>query len=55
VNASLACTVMGVELFGWRAAVPLLVGCAIARLCSSGRSLYVHHGARAVPDEARFV
>ncbi|MFN8052814.1 MAG: chloride channel protein [Acidimicrobiales bacterium] len=52
VNASLACAVMGVELFGWGPVIPLLVGCGIARLFSSGRSLYVHEH---VPDEARFV
>ena len=36
VNASLACVVMGVELFGWGAVVPLFVGCAIARWFSKG-------------------
>jgi H+/Cl- antiporter ClcA len=52
VNASLACAVMGVELFGRGAVVPLVVGCVIARFFSSGRSLYVHEH---VPEEASFV
>lgn len=52
VNAPVACVVMGVELFGWRALGPVAVACFIARLCSSGRSLY--HDDR-VPREAEFV
>ena len=52
VNASLACAVMGVELFGWGPAIPLLLGCAIARLFSSGRSLYAHEQ---VPVEAELL
>jgi len=41
-NAPLASMVMGVELFGWGAALPLVLGCLVARLCSSRRSLYQH-------------
>lgn len=41
-NAPLACVVAGVELFGWSPVVALVVGCTIARLCSSNRSLYAH-------------
>ena len=39
-NASIACVVMGVELFGWTPIVPLIVGCLTARLWSSPRHLY---------------
>ena len=39
-NASVACVVMGVELFGWDALAPLVVGCSVARLVSSRRHLY---------------
>lgn len=49
VNASAACVVMGVELFGWGPCAPLVVGCVIARWCSSGRSLYADDR---VPEEA---
>ena len=52
VNASTACVVMGVELFGWGPIVPLVVGCGIARLCSSGRTLYAHE---VVPVEAELL
>lgn len=52
VNASTACVVMGIELFGWGPVVPLIVGCGIARLCSSGRTLYAHE---TVPVEAELL
>ena len=41
-NAPLASAVMGVELFGWRAAPALLLGCVLARLCSGPGHLYEH-------------
>jgi H+/Cl- antiporter ClcA len=39
-NTPLACTVMGVELFGSGAVVPMAVGCIVAYVCSSHRSIY---------------
>ena len=39
-NASLACIVMGIELFGWGLVWPLVIGCLVARLFSSRRHLY---------------
>lgn len=39
-NASLACVVMGVELFGLSAVWPLLVACGVARVFSSRRHIY---------------
>ena len=39
-NTPLACTVMGLELFGTEAAVPLLVVCAIAYVTSGHRGIY---------------
>ena len=53
LNAPLACTVMGVEFFGMGALVPVLVGCVIARVCSSRHSLY--SGDHAVPADAQLV
>lgn len=47
-NASLACVAMGIELFGWDAALPLVVACGTARLFSSKRHLY--EVLEAVPD-----
>ena len=41
-HAPIACFVMGLELFGPSAALPLAVGCVIARVCTSKRSLYDH-------------
>ena len=40
-NTPLACTIMGIELFGSGAAVPLVVGCVIAYLFSGHRGIYV--------------
>ena len=39
-NTPLACTIMGIELFGSALAVPLVVGCVIAYLFSSHRGIY---------------
>lgn len=39
-NTPLACTVMGMELFGPGLALPLGVGCWIAYWCSGGRGIY---------------
>jgi H+/Cl- antiporter ClcA len=39
-NTPLACTIMGVELFGAEPVVPLAVGCAVAYVCSSHRGIY---------------
>jgi H+/Cl- antiporter ClcA len=40
-NTPLACTVMGIELFGSAAAVPLVIACVMAYLFSSHRGIYV--------------
>jgi H+/Cl- antiporter ClcA len=39
-NTPLACTVMGVELFGAQVAVPVAVACVVSFVCSSHRSIY---------------
>jgi H+/Cl- antiporter ClcA len=39
-NTPLACTIMGVELFGSGMVVPIAVGCVVAYVFSSHRSLY---------------
>ncbi len=39
-NTPLACTIMGVELFGSSAVVPLAVGCVIAYVFSNHRGIY---------------
>ncbi|MGE3445883.1 MAG: chloride channel protein [Acidimicrobiia bacterium] len=39
-NTPLACTIMGVELFGAGAVLPLAVGCVIAYVFSSHRGIY---------------
>ena len=39
-NTPLACTVMAVELFGRQALEPAAVGCVVAYVFSSHRSLY---------------
>jgi H+/Cl- antiporter ClcA len=39
-NAPAACTVMGVELFGWAALPVVVVGCVLAYLVSGHRSIY---------------
>jgi len=40
-NTPLACTIMGAELFGAGAVVPIAVGCVIAYVSSSHRGIYV--------------
>lgn len=39
-NTPLACTIMGVELFGAGGVLPLAVGCVVAYVCSSHRGIY---------------
>jgi H+/Cl- antiporter ClcA len=39
-NTPLACTIMGVELFGGAYGVPLAVACFVAYLCSGHRGIY---------------
>jgi H+/Cl- antiporter ClcA len=48
-NTPLACTIMGVELFGSGAIVPLGIGCVVAYVFSNHRGIYVTqriHGAK---------
>ena len=40
-NTPLACTFMGVELFGAAYAVPIAVACFIAYLCSGHNGIYL--------------
>ncbi len=46
-NVPVACTVMGMELFGARAGLAVAVGCVAAYLCSSHDGLYAHHAPHA--------
>jgi len=39
-NTPIACTIMGVELFGAEAFVPLAVGCVVAYTIAAGRGIY---------------
>lgn len=39
-NTPIACTVMGVELFGPALVVPLAIGCVASYACSGGRGIY---------------
>lgn len=39
-NATITCTVMGVELLGWQPLLPVALGCVAARLWSSHRHIY---------------
>ncbi len=39
-NTPIACTIMGVELFGAAIVVPLAIGTVLATVCSGGRSIY---------------
>ena len=39
-NTPLACTIMGVEMFGAGAVVPMAVGCVIAYVCSGHHGIY---------------
>lgn len=53
-NTPLACTIMGVELFGRAALVPLAVGCVLAFVFSTHRSIYASQrrpGGRDEPDD----
>lgn len=47
-NTPVACTVMGVELFGDHAIVMFAIACLVSWACSTDRSIY-HHSPRAVP------
>jgi len=40
-NTPLACTVMGIELFGSAHAVPIAVGCFVAYICSGHNGIYL--------------
>jgi len=59
-NTPLACTLMGIELFGSGALLYLAVGCFVAYLASGHRGIYVTqligtskvHGADVIPDES---
>ncbi len=48
-NTPLACTAMGIELFGTTAAVPLALGCLCAYVFSSHRTIYSPHGVNQTP------
>ena len=39
-NTPLACTIMGLELFGLGPLLPLVIACTVAYVCSSHRSIY---------------
>lgn len=58
-NTPLACTIMGVELFGAGAIVPLAIGCVIAYVFSNHRGIYptqrvsVAKGPRAISGRPR--
>lgn len=56
-NTPLACTIMGVELFGGGALLPFAVGCVVAYVCSSHRGIYdaqrIHVAKGAAPIEGR--
>jgi H+/Cl- antiporter ClcA len=53
-NVPLACTVMGVELFGTGVLLPVAVGCVVAYVCSAHGGIYgtqrvhVHKGGGAL-------
>jgi H+/Cl- antiporter ClcA len=51
-NTPLACTIMGVELFGGAQAVPLAVACFVAYLCSGHNGIYLSQRI-AVPKQGR--
>ena len=51
-NTPLACTVMGLELFGVDAAVPLLVVCSVAYVTSGHRGIYTAQRLEVAKDEA---
>jgi len=58
-NTPLACTIMGVELFGGAYAVPVAVACFVAYLCSGHSGIYLSqriavpkHGGSPIPPDA---
>ncbi len=51
-NTPIACTIMGMELFGSGPVVPLAMACTIAYVCSSHRSIY---GSQRLDTEGRRV
>lgn len=52
-NTPLACTIMGVELFGAGATMPLAIGCVIAYVFSSHRGIYPTQRIRAAKGATR--
>ncbi len=40
-NTPLACTIMGIELFGAAHAVPIAVACFVAYICSGHNGIYL--------------
>ena len=52
-NTPLACTIMGIELFGAAPAVPLAIGCTVAYLISSDRGIYSTQRITCPKDPAR--
>ena len=40
-NTPLACTIMGIELFGATHAVPIAVACFVAYICSGHNGIYL--------------
>ncbi|MEZ5340049.1 MAG: chloride channel protein [Acidimicrobiales bacterium] len=53
-NTPLACTVMGVEMFGAAIVVPLAIGCVISYVLSSGHGIYGgQRRASSLPEPAR--
>jgi H+/Cl- antiporter ClcA len=50
-NTPLACTIMGIELFGAEAAVPITIACFTAYLCSGHSGIYLSQRI-AVPKHA---
>ena len=50
-NTPLACTIMGIELFGAAHAVPIAVACFIAYICSGHNGIYLSQRI-AVPKRA---
>lgn len=52
-NTPLACTIMGVELFGAAAVVPIAVGCVVSYVFSSHRGIYPTQRIRAAKGPRR--
>ncbi|AYJ84675.1 voltage-gated chloride channel protein (plasmid) [Sphingomonas paeninsulae] len=53
-NTPLACTIMGIELFGAGAAVPIAVACFVAYACSGHNGIYLSQRV-AVPKRSRSI